>query len=68
MHDIIEHYGKVIIALGAIAAAATILIAVVKQVGSKTTKSVNGINYENQINDAAANAAGQSSTITPEGK
>ena len=35
--EIIEHYGKAIIALGAIAAAVTILVFVTKKISSTTT-------------------------------
>jgi len=43
MHDIIEHYGKVIIALTA---------AVVTTISTKTKSAVNGIEYESQIRNA----------------
>lgn len=52
--EIIEHYGKAIIALGAIAAAITILIFVAKKISNKTTSAVNGIDYEDTINKAAS--------------
>lgn len=56
MQDIIEHYGKVIIALAGILAATLITVAIVKTVNSKTTKAVNSIDYESQINGAINNA------------
>ena len=52
MHDIIEHYGKVVIALAGVLAAVLLTAAVVKIVNSKTTKAVDGIAYEQQINEA----------------
>ena len=51
MHDIIEHYGKVIVALAGVLAA-VLLTAVVKIVNTKTTKAVDNISYEQQIQDA----------------
>lgn len=53
--EIIEHYGKAIIALGAIAAAVTILIFVANKISNKTTSAVNNIDYANTINSAAQN-------------
>ena len=52
--EIIEHYGKAIIALGAIAAAVTILVFVTKKISSKTTSAVSDINYDNAIKEAAS--------------
>lgn len=52
--EIIEHYGKAIIALGAIAAAVTILVFVTKKISSKTTSAVSDINYDNTIKEAAS--------------
>lgn len=52
MHDIIEHYGKVIVALAGVLAAVLLTVAVVKIVNTKTTKAVDNISYEQQIQDA----------------
>ena len=51
MHDIIEHYGKVIVALAGVLAAVLLTVAVVKIVNTKTT-TVDNISYEQQIQDA----------------
>lgn len=52
MHDIIEHYGKVIVALAGVLAAVLLTVAVVKIVNTKTTMAVDNISYEQQIQDA----------------
>ena len=52
MHDIIEHYGKVIIALAGVLAAVLLTAAVVSIVSQKTKDAVNDISYEQQIYDA----------------
>ena len=52
MHDIIEHYGKVIVALAGVRAAVLLTVAVVKIVNTKTTTAVDNISYEQQIQDA----------------
>ena len=52
MHDIIEHYGKVIVALAGVLAAVLLTVAVVKIVNTKTTTAVDNISYEQQIQDA----------------
>lgn len=52
MHDIIEHYGKVIVALAGVLAAVLLTVAVVKIVNIKTTTAVDNISYEQQIQDA----------------
>ena len=53
MHDIIEHYGKVVIALAAILSAALITAGVVTIVKNKTNNSVdNQMNYDNDIRNA----------------
>ena len=53
MHDIIEHYGKVVIALAAILAADLITAGVVTIVKNKTNNSVdNQMNYDNDIRNA----------------
>lgn len=49
MHDIIEHYGKVVVALAAALAAVLLTVAVVKIVNTKTTSAVDNISYEQQI-------------------
>ena len=51
MHDIIEHYGKVIVALAGVLAAVLLTVAVVKIVNTKTTTAVDNISYEQQIQD-----------------
>ena len=52
MLDIIEHYGKVIVALAGVLAAVLLTVAVVKIVNTKTTTAVDNISYEQQIQDA----------------
>ena len=52
MHDIIEHYGKVIVALAGVLAAVLLTVAVVKIVNTKTTTAVDNISHEQQIQDA----------------
>ena len=52
MHDIIEHYGKVMVALAGVLAAVLLTVAVVKIVNTKTTTAVDNISYEQQIQDA----------------
>ena len=52
MHDIIEHYGKVIVALAGVLAVVLLTVAVVKIVNTKTTTAVDNISYEQQIQDA----------------
>ena len=52
MHYIIEHYGKVIVALAGVLAAVLLTVAVVKIVNTKTTTAVDNISYEQQIQDA----------------
>lgn len=52
MHDIIEHYGKVIVALAGVLAAVLLTVAVVKIVNTKTTTAVDNISYEQHIQDA----------------
>ena len=52
MQDIIEHYGKVIVALAGVLAAVLLTVAVVKIVNTKTTTAVDNISYEQQIQDA----------------
>lgn len=52
MHDILEHYGKVIVALAGILAAVLITALVVNVIQNKTTSAVSGIDYQEQIDDA----------------
>lgn len=52
MHDIVEHYGKVIIALAGVLAALLLTAAVVTTISNKTKTAVNGIEYETQIRNA----------------
>ena len=51
MHDIIEHYGKVIVALAGVLAAVLLTVAVVKIVNTKTTTAVDNISYDQQIQE-----------------
>ena len=52
MHDIIEHYGKVIIALAGVIAALLLTAAVVTTISHNTKTAVSGIEYETQIRTA----------------
>ena len=52
MHDIIEHYGKVIVSLAGVLAAVLLTVAVVVIVNQKTVNAVENIQYEEQIRDA----------------
>ena len=52
MHDIIEHYGKVVVALAGVLAAVLLTVAVVSIVNTKTKAAVDNISYEQQTNDA----------------
>lgn len=52
MHDIIEHYGKVVVALAGVLAAVLLTVEVVSIVNTKTKKAVDNISYEQQVNDA----------------
>lgn len=56
MHDIIEHYGKVIIALAGVLAALLLTTVVVGTVSTKTKSAVNNLEYETRINNAFNNA------------
>ena len=51
MNDIIEHYGKVVVALAGVLAAVLLTVAVVGIVNTKTTTA-----YEKQITDAIEGA------------
>ena len=52
MHDIIEHYGKVVVALAGVLAALLLTAAVVTIVSGKTTGAIEDIEYESQIYEA----------------
>jgi hypothetical protein len=52
MHDIIEHYGKVIVALAGALAAVLLTVSVVGTVKQKTTDAVDGIAYQDKIEAA----------------
>lgn len=52
MHDIIEHYGKVVVALAGVLAAVLLTVAVVGIVNTKTKQAVEGISYEQEIKNA----------------
>ena len=52
MHDIIEHYGKVVVALAGVLAALLLTAAVVSIVSGKTTGAIEDIEYESQIYEA----------------
>lgn len=53
MHDLVENYGKVVIALLAVLAAVLIIAGVVTIVKTKTNESVsNNMNYEQNIRNA----------------
>ena len=54
MNDIIEHYGKVVVALAGVLAAVLLTVAVVGIVN--TTTAVENISYEKQITDAIEGA------------
>ncbi len=59
MHDIIEHYGKVVVALAAALAAVLLTVAVVKIVNTKTTSAVDNISYEQQITEVLGQGSGE---------
>ena len=52
LHDIIEHYGKVVVALAGVLAALLLTAAVVTIVSGKTTGAIEDIEYESQIYEA----------------
>ena len=56
MNDIIERYGKVVVALAGVLAAVLLTVAVVGIVNTKTTTEVENISYEKQITDAIEGA------------
>ena len=56
MNDIIEHYGKVVVALAGVLAAVLLTVAVVGIVNTKTTTAVENISYEKQITEAIEGA------------
>lgn len=49
MHDIIEHYGKVVVALAGALAAVMLTVSVVGTVQEKTTSAVDKLSYEDKI-------------------
>ena len=51
MSDIIEHYGKVVVALAGVLAAVLLTVVVDGTVNEKTTKAVNSLEYESKISD-----------------
>ena len=52
MHDIIENYGKVVVALAGALAAVMLTVSVVSVVKDKTNDAVGKIAYEERINAA----------------
>lgn len=52
MHDIIEHYGKVVVALAGALAAVMLTVSVVGVVKEKTNTAVDKIAYEQRIEAA----------------
>ena len=52
MHDIIEHYGKVVVALAGVLAALLLTAAVVTIVSGKPPGAIEDIEYESQIYEA----------------
>ena len=52
LHDIIEHYGKVVIALAGVLAAVLLTAAVVTIVTDRTKEAVSDISYKEHIYDA----------------
>lgn len=62
MHDIIEHYGKVIIALFAIVAALAIAAIVVTQVTTSTKKATNDLDTQYSAPAQSAVDAGKNAT------
>lgn len=52
MHDIIEHYGKVVIALAGVLAAVLLTASVVTIVTDRTKGAVSDISYKEHIYDA----------------
>ena len=51
MSDIIEHYGKVVVALAGVLAAVLLTVVVFGTVNEKTTEAVNSLEYESKISD-----------------
>jgi hypothetical protein len=65
MHDIIEHYGKVIIALFAIVAALAIAAIVVTQVTTSTKKATNDLDTKYEGPAKSAVDEGKTASATP---
>ncbi|MDO5381760.1 MAG: hypothetical protein Q4F06_03445 [Eubacteriales bacterium] len=63
MHDIIEHYGKVVVALAGVLAALLLTAAVVSIINGKTTGAIENLSYEDRIYDAIE---GVESNVTQE--
>ncbi|MGN0329026.1 MAG: hypothetical protein ACI4D4_08600 [Lachnospira sp.] len=63
MHDIIEHYGKVVVALAGVLAALLLTAAVVSIINGKTTGAIESLSYEDRIYDAIE---GVESNVTQE--
>ena len=61
MHDIIEHYGKVVVALAGALAAVMLTVSVVGVVKEKTNTAVDKIAYEERIETAF----GEQATTSP---
>lgn len=62
MHDIIEHYGKVIVALFAIAVALLVAAAVATTITRKTNESVNNLEFNENAKDAVGEGLGETET------
>ncbi len=62
MHDIIEHYGKVVVALAGALAAVLLTVSVVGVVKEKTNNAVDKIAYEERIETAFGEQNTSSST------
>ncbi len=63
MHDIIEHYGKVVIALFAIVAALAIAAIIVAQVTTSTKKAT--ADLDTKYKDSASEAVSKGNVDTP---
>lgn len=55
MHDIIEHYGKVVVALAGVLAALLLTTAVVGTITNRTTTAVNKLEYSTDVSNAFNN-------------
>ncbi len=52
MHDIIEHYGKVVVALAGVLAAVLLTAAVVTIISDRTKSAVKDVSYKEHIYNA----------------